>query len=65
MVKIVTLRSSIKHVFQVQLIYDFMGLLSYTTRTMVTFGSPHQGVFGVPECSETTGSQELCELVRR
>ena len=34
-------------------------------RRLVTLGSPHQGVFGVPECEETTGSRELCELVRQ
>ena len=34
-------------------------------KTLATFGSPHQGVFGVPECEESVGSYELCELVRR
>jgi len=34
-------------------------------RNFITFGSPHQGVFGVPECEATVGSYELCELVRR
>ena len=34
-------------------------------KTLITFGSPHQGVFGVPECEASVGSYELCELVRR
>jgi len=33
-------------------------------RKLITFGSPHQGVFGVPEC-QASASLELCELVRR
>ena len=47
----------------------FSGLLqrcpSPPVRNFITFGSPHQGVFGVPECKSTTGSPVLCELVRR
>ena len=47
----------------------FRGLLqrcpSPPVRNFITFGSPHQGVFGVPECKSTTGSPFLCELVRR
>jgi len=47
----------------------FRGLLqrcpSPPVRNFITFGSPHQGVFGVPECKSTTGSPALCELVRR
>ena len=35
----------------------------------MTFGSPHQGVFGVPECQAWVGDPvlgpALCELVRR
>merc|ERR1712241_2689 len=34
-------------------------------KNLITFGSPHQGVFGVPECEAAVGSYELCELVRR
>eukprot|EP00091_Calanus_sinicus_P009782 TRINITY_DN22741_c0_g1_i1.p1 TRINITY_DN22741_c0_g1~~TRINITY_DN22741_c0_g1_i1.p1 ORF type:complete len:279 (-),score=68.94 TRINITY_DN22741_c0_g1_i1:161-997(-) len=34
-------------------------------KNLITFGSPHQGVFGVPECEASVGSYELCELVRR
>ena len=38
-------------------------------RNLVTFGSPHQGVFGVPECQAWVGDPvlgpALCELVRR
>ena len=34
-------------------------------KTLITFGSPHQGVFGVPHCVETTDSYLLCELVRQ
>ena len=34
-------------------------------KNLITFGSPHQGVFGVPECQESLGSYTLCELVRR
>ena len=34
-------------------------------KTLITFGSPHQGVFGVPHCVETTESYLLCELVRQ
>ena len=29
-------------------------------KTLITFGSPHQGVFGVPHCVETTESYLLC-----
>jgi len=47
----------------------FRGLLqrcpSPPVRNFITFGSPHQGVFGVPTCKSTTGSAFLCELVRR
>jgi len=35
------------------------------TKTLITFGAPHQGVFGVPECEVTTGSYLLCEMVRQ
>ena len=38
-------------------------------RNFVTFGSPHQGVFGVPSCQAFIGDPvlgpALCELVRR
>ena len=34
-------------------------------KTLITFGSPHQGVFGVPECEGSIGSYRLCELVRK
>jgi len=34
-------------------------------RNLVTFGSPHQGVFGVPECEAEVGNALLCELVRQ
>lgn len=34
-------------------------------KNLITFGSPHQGVFGVPSCEASVGSYELCELVRR
>ena len=34
-------------------------------KTLITFGSPHQGQFGVPDCRETTHSPLLCELVRQ
>merc|ERR1712154_27269 len=47
----------------------FRGLLqrcpSPPVRNFITFGSPHQGVFGVPTCKSTTGSAFPCELVRR
>jgi len=47
----------------------FRGLLQRCptppVKNFITFGSPHQGVFGVPECKTTTGSAFLCELVRR
>ena len=47
----------------------FRGLLQRCpappVKNFITFGSPHQGVFGVPECKSTTGSAFLCELVRR
>merc|ERR1719430_786448 len=33
-------------------------------RNLITFGSPHQGVYGIPDCSQATGSEELCNLVR-
>jgi len=33
-------------------------------RNLITFGAPHQGVYGVPDCEPITGSYELCELVR-
>ena len=40
-----------------------------TPRNFVTFGSPHQGVFGVPSCQAFIGDPvlgpALCELVRR
>merc|ERR1719500_2225977 len=32
-------------------------------KNLITFGSPHQGVFGIPDCTHVTGSFELCELV--
>jgi len=32
-------------------------------KNLITFGAPHQGVFGVPDCAQVTGSFELCELV--
>jgi len=32
---------------------------------LITFGAPHQGVFGVPECLEATGFYELCEMARQ
>merc|ERR1711936_971836 len=32
-------------------------------KNLITFGSPHQGVFGIPDCTHVTGSLELCELV--
>merc|ERR1711976_1017903 len=35
------------------------------TKTLITFGSPHQGVFGVPDCVETLDSYLLCEMVRQ
>jgi len=35
------------------------------TKTLITFGAPHQGVFGVPDCESTTGSYLLCEMVRQ
>merc|ERR1712098_132151 len=31
---------------------------------LITFGAPHQGVYGVPDCEVATGSYELCVLVR-
>ena len=34
-------------------------------KTLITFGSPHQGVFGVPHCVDTTNSYLLCEIVRQ
>ena len=34
-------------------------------RNLITLGSPHQGVFGIPECRATLGSFALCEIVRR
>ena len=34
-------------------------------KTLITFGSPHQGQFGVPDCREATHSPLLCELVRQ
>ena len=34
-------------------------------RNLITFGSPHQGVYGVPTCQAATGSALLCELIRR
>merc|ERR1711936_386153 len=34
-------------------------------RTLITFGAPHQGEYGVPDCVSWTGSYELCELVRQ
>jgi len=33
-------------------------------KNLITFGAPHQGVFGVPDCTQFTGSEDLCELVR-
>jgi len=33
-------------------------------KNLITFGAPHQGVYGVPDCEEATGSYELCVLVR-
>merc|ERR1711970_1518338 len=33
-------------------------------KNLITFGAPHQGVFGVPDCEIATGSYELCVLVR-
>merc|ERR1711990_1400559 len=34
-------------------------------RNLATFGSPHQGVFGIPECEAGVGNVLLCELVRQ
>lgn len=34
-------------------------------RNLITYGSPHQGVFGVPSCVPWSNSYELCELVRQ
>merc|ERR1712083_112339 len=28
-------------------------------KNLITFGSPHQGVFGIPDCAHVTGSFEL------
>ena len=28
-------------------------------RNLVTFGSPHQGVYGVPDCTQATGELAL------
>jgi len=33
-------------------------------KNLITFGSPHQGVYGIPDCTQATGSEDLCELVR-
>ena len=33
-------------------------------KNLITFGAPHQGVYGVPDCEIATGSYELCVLVR-
>merc|ERR1711892_376346 len=33
-------------------------------KNLITFGAPHQGVYGVPSCEIATGSYELCVLVR-
>ena len=33
-------------------------------KNLITFGAPHQGVYGVPDCESATGSFVLCELVR-
>ena len=32
---------------------------------LITFGAPHQGVFGIPECLEATDFYELCEMARQ
>jgi len=34
-------------------------------KTLVTYGAPSAGIFGVPDCESTTGSYELCEFVRQ
>ena len=34
-------------------------------KSLITFGSPHQGIFGVPECRASVGSKTLCEMMRR
>ena len=34
-------------------------------KTLVTYGAPSNGVFGVPDCETETGSYELCEFVRQ
>jgi len=33
-------------------------------RTLVTYGAPSSGIFGIPNCEHTTGSVLLCETVR-
>jgi len=33
-------------------------------KNLITFGSPHQGVYGIPDCAQATGNEDLCELVR-
>jgi len=33
-------------------------------KNLITFGAPHQGVYGVPDCEITTGSHDLCVFVR-
>lgn len=34
-------------------------------KTLVTYGAPSNGIFGVPDCEASTGSYDLCELVRQ
>ena len=31
---------------------------------LITYGAPSNGIFGIPNCEETTESYELCDLVR-
>jgi len=34
-------------------------------KTLVTYGAPSNGIFGVPDCLSATESYALCELVRQ
>ena len=34
-------------------------------KTLVTYGAPSNGIFGVPDCLSATDSYALCELVRQ
>jgi len=34
-------------------------------RTLVTYGAPSNGIFGVPDCLETVDNYDLCEFVRQ